>query len=539
MSLDNPFKLGGTLTPIWSSSPMSQSQDILTQIPGNPWRGLQNADRRWSQLRQTPPPSPHVVEESPQPLGECEWDVVICGGTLGILLGASLAQRGWRVAIIERGVLKGRDQEWNISRSELQTFVELDLLTPEELDRAIASEYNPARVAFPGSPDIWVRDILNLGVDPVYLLETLKQKFLAAGGTLLEQTSFQNAEIHPDGVQITTDGQSLTSRLLLDAMGHFSPIIRQIRGQQRPDSVCLVVGTCAQGYPNNETGDLFVSFTPILNQCQYFWEAFPARDGRTTYLFTYVDTHRDRFSLEFFFDEYLRLLPEYQKCQLDQLDFKRALFGMFPSYRNSPVRSPFPRLLPIGDSSGSQSPLSFGGFGAMVRHLKRLTEGVSEALTADCLDVQSLALLQPYQPNLSVTWLFQKTMTVGATETVKNDRAINELLAAVFQAMEAAGDEVLRPFLQDVVQFGSLSQALFRTSISSPLTVAKVVPQVGIPPLLDWLRHYLALGGYQALSPLGRAIGNSPFNPDDSRQRYYLNRWSDAWTYGSGGDYHL
>ena len=517
---------------------MSQSQDILTQIPGNPWRGLQNADRRWSQMRQTPPPSPQVVQDSSQPLGDTDWDVVICGATLGILLGASLAQRGWRVAIIERGVLKGRDQEWNISRSELQTFVELDLLTPEELQGVIASEYNPARVAFPGSPDIWVRDILNLGVDPVYLLDTLKQKFLAAGGTLLEQTSFQNAEIHPDGVQITTDGQSLTSRLLLDAMGHFSPIIQQIRGQQRPDSVCLVVGTCAQGYPNNETGDLFVSFTPILNQCQYFWEAFPARDGRTTYLFTYVDTHPDRFSLEFFFDEYLRLLPEYQKCQLDQLDFKRALFGMFPSYRNSPVRSPFPRLLPIGDSSGSQSPLSFGGFGAMVRHLKRLTEGVSEALTADCLDVQSLALLQPYQPNLSVTWLFQQTMTVGATETVKDDQAINELLAAVFQAMEAAGDEVLRPFLQDVVQFGSLSQALFRTSISSPLTVAKVVPQVGIPPLLNWLRHYLALGGYQALSPLGRAIGNSPFNPDNSRQRYYLNRWSDAWTYGSGGDYH-
>ncbi|USR91030.1 FAD-binding oxidoreductase [Phormidium yuhuli AB48] len=516
---------------------MSQSQDLLTQIPGNPWRGLQNADRRWSQLRQTPPPSPQVVEESPQPLGECEWDVVICGATLGILLGASLAQRGWRVAILERGVLKGRDQEWNISRSELQTFVELELLTPEELQTAIASEYNPARVAFPGSPEIWVQDILNIGVDPVYLLDILKQKFLAAGGTLLEQISFQRAEIHPDGVRVTTDGQVLTTRLLLDAMGHFSPIIQQIRGPQRPDSVCLVVGTCAQGYPKNETGDLFVSFTPILNQCQYFWEAFPARDGRTTYLFTYLDTHPDRFSLEFFFDEYLRLLPEYQQCQLDQLDIKRALFGMFPSYRNSPVRSPFPRLLPIGDSSGSQSPLSFGGFGAMVRHLQRLTAGISEALTADCLDRPSLALLQPYQPNLSVTWLFQQTMTVGANDRVSDDQAINRLLGDVFQAMEGAGDEVLRPFLQDVVQFGSLSQALFRTSISSPLTVAKVVPQVGIPPLLNWLRHYLALGGYQALSPLGRAIAQWSRESDNPQQGYQLRRWADAWYYGSGNDY--
>ena len=40
----------------------------------------------------------------------------------------------------------------------------------------------------------------------------------------------------------------------------------------------------------------------------------------------------------------------------------------------------------IGDASGIQSPLSFGGFGALTRHLRRLTNAVSEALEADCLD---------------------------------------------------------------------------------------------------------------------------------------------------------
>ena len=79
-------------------------------------------------------------------------------------------------------------------------------------------------------------------------------------------------------------------------MGHFSPIVQQARKGDKPDGICLVVGSCAQGYTNNNTGDLIASFTPILNQCQYFWEAFPARDGRTTYLFTYVDDHPDRFS---------------------------------------------------------------------------------------------------------------------------------------------------------------------------------------------------------------------------------------------------
>lgn len=518
---------------------MSVTSEILSQIPGNPWQGLQAADGRWQKMRGGVPPVPQVVSQHRDPLGECEWDAAICGGTLGILLGAALARANWRVVLIERGQLKGREQEWNISREELRSLVELGLLTDGELDTAIASEYNPGRISFPHCKDIWVRDVLNVGVDPVYLLDRLKDKFLQAGGTLLEQTSFQQAEVHPDGVRLQLDGDKppLTSRLLLDAMGHFSPIARQMRGTQTPDSICMVVGSCAEGYTNNDSGDLFVSTTPILNQCQYFWEAFPARDGRTTYLFTYLDPHPDRLSLEFFFDEYFRLLPDYQNTELDALHFKRALFATFPSYRDSPLRSPWNRVLPVGDSSGSQSPLSFGGFGAMVRHLKRLTTGIGEALNADCLHRDDLALLQPYQPNISVTWLFQQSMSVGVHDTVRDQHAINRLLTDVFLAMEAAGDDVLRPFLQDVVQFGSLSQALFRTSVAAPLTVAKVVPQIGIPPLLDWMQHYLALGGYSLLSPLGQAIARWTQTSTSNEQRYYLNRLAQAWYYGSGSDY--
>jgi len=33
---------------------------------------------------------------------------------LGILIGCALAVQGLRVALIERGRLRGRDQEWNI-----------------------------------------------------------------------------------------------------------------------------------------------------------------------------------------------------------------------------------------------------------------------------------------------------------------------------------------------------------------------------------------------------------------------------------------
>jgi len=45
-----------------------------------------------------------------------------------------------------------------------------------------------------------------------------------------------------------------------------------------------------------------------------------------------------------------------------------------------------------------------------------------------------LALLQPYQPNLNVTWLFQRAMSAGIEQEVAPDQ-INQLLSVVFLEM--------------------------------------------------------------------------------------------------------
>jgi len=516
---------------------MSLTAEILTQLPGNVLSGLRQADRLLMSLRADTASVSTVVTQSEAPLKTVDWDVVICGGTLGILIGSALAQRGWRVALLERGILRGREQEWNISRQELAVFLRLNLLTEVELEQAIATEYNPARISFHNGGEnwggeIWVQNVLNLGVDPVYLLETLKQKFLAAGGVLVENTSFVGAIVHPNGVCVETlHATSLHSRLLIDAMGHFSPMTKQARQGQKPDSICLVVGSCAQGFPQNQTGDLIATFTPIQNRCQYFWEAFPAKDGRTTYLFTYMDASPEHLGLEALFEEYLRLLPQYQGVGLDKLQWQRALFGFFPAYRQSPLRTPWSRILPVGDSSGNQSPLSFGGFGAMVRHLERLTLGIDAALSSEQLSASALSLLAPYQPNLSVTWLFQKAMRVD-TANVAPDR-INRLLAVVFLTMQQLGDRVLRPFLQDVVQFLPLTQTLLKTAVTHPLLVAQIMPQIGLGTLLDWTIHYINLGVYSVVFKLSPIIQPWLKNLPPSQQYQYY-RWIDAWRYGSG-----
>lgn len=64
-------------------------------------------------------------------------------GTLGIFHGAALALRGRRVAVVERGKLQGREQEWNISRSDMQAR-----------PLACAHAYCPGMVPFLGTPPV-------------------------------------------------------------------------------------------------------------------------------------------------------------------------------------------------------------------------------------------------------------------------------------------------------------------------------------------------------------------------------------------------
>lgn len=514
---------------------------------------LRALDTRLAQWRQSgqlfdQPPTPVQIGQGA--LGDLDYDVVISGGTLGIILGAALVKKGWRVALLERGLLQGRQQEWNISRQELSVLVDLELVTEVQLEEAIATEFNPNRIQFHGGDPFWVKDVLNIGVSPITLLEQLKQSFVQDGGRLLEHHPFTGVTVHGDGVLIQTKGQhsTLKARMFVDAMGHFSPVVAQARAGDSPDSLCMVVGTCAKGLPHMNSGDLMVSISPIQRDSQYFWEAFPAQDGRTTYLFTYSDLHPNRPNLEDLLVDYFQYLPTYQSCELDTIQIQRLMFGVFPSYRNSPLQLPWDRMLAVGDSSGHQSPLSFGGFGAMLRHLSRLTQGLDEALGADALTVKDLAWIQPYQPNLAAAWMFQQAMSPRVGQ-VLDPNHINQLLTAVFQTMTDLGESVLDPFLQDVVQWKGLTQTLLAMTIRYPALVPKILQQVGVSVLAQWLPHYGQLGVQTLLAHLSPGLNsgregimrsgkqgpvlNHLFSP---QAQYRWHRQLDAWKYGTGLD---
>eukprot|EP00877_Chromochloris_zofingiensis_P003085 jgi/Chrzof1/12778/Cz07g07080.t1_CRUP[v5.2] len=580
------------------------------------YQAFKAADDAWYQLRHMKTgaeagPAPKFVTTTQSPLGlnATDFDVVVCGGTLGIFMAAALSMKGWRVGVIERGPLRGRAQEWNISRKEMEELVELGLLSATEAEECIAMEFNPVRVGFHGGDDVWTRDVLNLGVKPDTLIQKMRAKLEAHGGRVYENAIPEGVQMHPDAASLTlrssaaaggatasTSGSSdghvsgvhhIRTRLVLDCMGHASPIVKQIRWGQRPDGVCLVVGGCAAGFDphNNTTADIIYTNSHLQPAgvagkalthdphqtnhvpLQYFWEAFPAADPnhgsssngqtsghragqggqsslRTTYMFTYADAQSWRPSLEMLMEDYWRLMPEYQGLPngLEGLTFVRLLFGFFPTFKNSPLKPGFDRVLQIGDASGIQSPLSFGGFGALTRHLRRLTTAVHEALTADALSKSELSLVNPYNPGLSSAWMLQRAMTAVRhkdSSTSVNEKLINKMLAGNFSAMKQLGEPVMKPFLQDVIKFGPLLRTMAAQVVLEPLFVPKLMTHVGLAPLADWLLQVGALGVYSGLhfaaAPPLKYLCKS-LNP---KQQFQLKRTLEAWEYGSGNDYKL
>eukprot|EP00210_Caulerpa_lentillifera_P006796 g6495.t1 len=434
---------------------------------------------------------------------------------------------------------------------ELDALEREGILTTEEIESCLNISWNRVRAGFHKGVEIWTTGVLNLGISPERLVDLCREKFLKLGGVVCQRITLRSVELHINAVELKLNPTNqekqvdcrISARLLIDCMGHMSPIVKQVRQGQKPDGVCLVVGTLARGFTRNEYSDLIKTNESILenkmngNRVQYFWEAFPAGTGpydRTTYMFAYVDASPQRPSLEDMFEDYWTLMPKYQNVVLEELEILRAMFGFFPTYKDSPLASSFDRIIHVGDAGGLQSPLSFGGFGAMLRHLTRHAEAIGSALNARIVDKKSLSLINPYNPGLSATWLFQKAMC--AQEATPVD-FINETLSNNFRVMDLLGPKVLTPFLRDVTLFNPLSITLLVQIVLNPWFLVQVTQSLGFATIIEWIPHYLRLGLYQA-GTLFVPLLNSLADLLPPRDMYKIRRYADALKYGSGSDYY-
>ncbi|MEG3439603.1 flavin-dependent dehydrogenase [Pannus brasiliensis CCIBt3594] len=469
-------------------------------------------EKRWRESARNPLQPKSVLFPNSSAGENPEYDLIYIGGALGAIHAASMALLGYRVLLVERLPFGRMNREWNISRSEFQHAIDLGLFTAEEFEGLIFKEYIDGYSKFyDGSiPDslkaeiLHTPTVLNIAINSDKLLQSCGEKIKARGGEILDETEFDRADIDANGVTVTVkhlpsgEIRQVRGRLLIDAMGTASPIAWQLNGARAFDSVCPTVGAVVEGFDravwDNHYGDVLNSHGDISKGRQLIWELFPGEgDELTFYLFHYHQVHPENpGSLLEMYEDFFTILPEYRRCDMEELIWKKPTFGYIPGHFSTGKRDrvvAFDRVLSIGDAASLQSPLIFTGFGFLVRNLKRLTELVDTALKHDLLTAEDLASVRAYQSNVAVTWLFSKGMMVPTGRTLPPER-INAMLNTFFGLLADEPPEVADTFIKDRTDWMTFSRLAIKAARKNPALLFWIWEMAGSRDLIRWLGSY-------------------------------------------------
>lgn len=528
-------------------------------------------EQRWREGVQNPKqPKQVIFKQGQSDLGDSEretkapiYDLIYVGGALGVIHAAVMARLGYRVLLLERLPFGRMNREWNISREEFQRLIDLGLFTSAELDSLIACEYidgfnkffdanNPPQAK---APVLHTPTVLNVALDAEKLLRLCGEKLKAAGGEIWDETEFVKAEVGAEQVVVQTQHLSSQSmrltagRLLVDAMGTASPIAWQLNGGRAFDSVCPTVGAViAGGFEpgvwDSNYGDVLNSHGDISRGRQLIWELFPGKDEELTiYLFHYHHIHPDNpGSLLEMYEDFFTILPEYRRCNVDELIWRKPTFGYIPGHFSVTDRDrqvAYDRLVAIGDAASLQSPLVFTGFGSLVRNLPRLTDLLDTALRHDFLKAQHLNQIRAYQSNVAVTWLFSKGMMVPTGKFIAPQR-INSMLNTFFGILASESDAIASSFIKDRAGWVPFNRMALKAAWRNPALLTWIWQLAGAKDLLRWTVSYVNFTLSSLLSWLFRWVpawaGRSRFwlEPRFPAFWFWLLAQSYALTYGMG-----
>jgi lycopene cyclase CruA len=474
-------------------------------------------EQRWRESVQHPTQPKQVIFKVDQIIPDAaadSYDLIYIGGALGVIHAAVMARLGYRVLLIERLPFGRMNREWNISRQEFQSLIHLGLLTASEVEELIAREYvngfnkffdsnNPPQAK---APVLETPTVLNICLDAEKLLQLCGEKLKAAGGDIWDETEFLRVEIAPE--QVIVQGQHLPSqtrksvqgRLLVDAMGTASAIAWQLNGGRAFDSVCPTVGAVIEGgfesgVWDSQYGDVLNSHGDISRGRQLIWELFPGKDRELTfYLFHYHQVNpQNPGSLLEMYEDFFTILPEYRRCDVDRLVWKKPTFGYIPghfSVKGNDRRVAFDRLIAIGDAASLQSPLVFTGFGSLVRNLPRLTDLLNTALRHDLLQSRYLNEIRAFQSNIAVTWLFSKGMMVP-TGRFLPPYQVNAMLNTFFGILAEASPAVTERFIKDRAGWVPFNLMAIKAAWKNPALLVWIWQLAGSADLLRWLGAYV------------------------------------------------
>ena len=491
-------------------------------------RSVVSLERRWIELNSgATAADPFRYVRTPAELPPCppqhHYDVIIAGGSLGLVAGTALAQRGLRVMLFDRDRAGVAHREWNISRRELAGLSHWGIFTPQEIAHTIATEYRQGVISFDATDTgakacpLYLEGVLDVALDAQAVLDLARRRFLAAGGTIIEGRTFRRLHLARSGavasvfeVEGPAGPEFYRTLLAIDTMGSVSPIAVGLNGGLPFDGVCPTAGTVVDGLDADvATGEVLVSVAGAQGGRQLIWEGFPGRYGETTvYLFYYDRTGQDTArsqSLLDLFEQYFALLPTYKQLNAGGRHV-RPVYGYIPARHGRSGKTAARGLLCLGDSAAGQSPLTFCGFGSFVRHIGRVSALIAYALKHDLLEEPHLRRITPHQANLRVAWVFSRLMQPWSP----TDRAcVNRLMNVFCAALHDLGTDTTVRFLQDRYTFREYLRIMLATARRYPSVFPLVMRVLGPLGLLKWLGDIFAFAANDLLRSLHTRPGSA------------------------------
>lgn len=502
----------------------------FSQMPGGErsLRAIQQMETRWRELsRGVSPANPLIPVKEAAALPACppqaRFEVVIAGGSLGLVAGVALARLGLKVLVFDRDRVGAAHREWNISERELSALTTHGIFTQAEIEETIANRYSRGLISFDASGTgvppcpLLLHGVLDVALDAQALLDLARRRFLAHGGTIVEGRAFRKLHMAVSGevasvfeVESESGVEFYRARLAIDTMGSTSPIATALNGGLPFDGVCPTVGTTMHGLQGDaETGDVLVSVAPASGGRQLIWEGFPGRNGETTvYLFYYDqtgNTEAAKQSLLDLFERYFALLPTYRKPKDgSEYGHLRPVFGYIPAKYGRSGRTAARGLLCLGDSAAGQSPLTFCGFGSFVRHIGRVTGLVRFALAHNLLEEADMRKITPHQANLRVAWVMSRFMQPWRGS---DPAATNRLMNVFGKALAETGLQTTTRFLQDRYSFGEYVKIMLTTARYYPAVFPLTVRVLGASGLCKWAGDLVTFGLDELARGLIRRVG--------------------------------
>lgn len=439
-----------------------------------------------------------------------EFDLIYAGATLGAVHAAAMSLLfGKKIMLLDRHEPGKTHRDWNISSEELQQLVAIGLFSQSDVNEVITKRYKTGFVEF-ASTENPTRLFIDNVLDCVVESDIILSKMLAIitqnpENLILPKTTFKRCFKKNDGIVVeveTQNGQKqfFKSKVLIDTMGVMSPIAMQLNDGMPQTHICPTVGTVASGLEGIDynIGEILVSTEPADTSAgsgrQLIWEGFPTSDTEiTTYVFFYdrVISDNDK-SLLNLFETYFQKLPQYKTPGKD-FNVKKLVYGIIPAYHHSGTQktrqTADDRILLLGDSATLASPLTFCGFGSMIRNLERTTTKLHEALANEQISKPDLDPISQYEPNVAIMSNLMKFMCYNHRTDPPN--FVNDLMNEIMKVLNDLPPRYAVSMFRDEMSLSDFNTLILTVGKKYPKIFEITFRKLGFSGSMSWLQNWL------------------------------------------------